>query len=583
MGAQTQYDHAAKAVRSQLVPVFVFSFVANLLLLVTSIYMMQVFDRVLTSGSLPTLFWLTVIAFVGLGAYALLEIARKSVLTETGLWFEAQLAVPLLSRLVRTNLSGQPPRTSLDDVADIKRFLSGDGILAFLDAPWMPLFLLVIWSMNPLLGALAVGGAIALFLIALLNSLMTRHASAQQSAHARENHSDAQRILDQAETVTSLGMVDGLLRRWQSIQAKAHTANRRSSDAVSLFTNLSKFVRLGLQVGILGTGAFLVLDGQLTAGGMIAASIILSRALSPVERSLTAWRTMTSARAARGRLSRFFCDTPEKTYTRLPECRGFVEVQAAGYAPTGAPNVLLRNISFSALPGQTIAVVGPSGSGKSTLCRLLVGTCTPQAGHIRLDGASLDDWDPEQLTKNIGYLPQGVVFFSGTVARNISRMREASDEDVIAAAKLADCHDLILGLPDGYQTDIGMFGHRLSGGQRQRIGLARALFRDPKLIVLDEPNASLDSDGEQTLVHTLEALRAQDKTIVIVAHQASMLRTADAILILKNGRVIAFGPREDLVRKLLPEAKNRVLPLSADRKPPTEDGDLAPASGTQGA
>jgi PrtD family type I secretion system ABC transporter len=382
----------------------------------------------------------------------------------------------------------------------------------------------------------------------------------------RRGARDAQRVLDNAETVVPLGMTRGLVGNWLARHGDARDAGGRSARTTETLAELSKVVRLTLQIAVLGVGAFFVLQGQLTAGGMIAASIILARALSPVERSIGAWRAYLAAREAHGRLKDFFASVSDASRTRLPAPQGNVSVTNLWWGPENAVEQVLKGVSFHVEAGKTLGIIGPTGAGKTTLCRLLTGSWSPVLGRIRLDGASLSDWDPDQLSEYIGYLPQTVELFPGTVAQNIARMTEANDADVVAAAKLAGCHELVLQLPKGYETDVGLHGANLSGGQLQRIGLARAMFGNPKLLVFDEPNSNLDAEGEHALMEALARLKEEGRTVVLVAHQPSMLRTADSVLILRDGKVAAFGSREETLGKIAPNANGRQLSAKANKR-----------------
>ncbi len=558
--------------RRQGVTLGVFSLGANLLLLVSSIYMLQVFDRVLSSGSLDTLAWLTVAAVFATAVYGILEFARRRVLALSGEWVEARLAGPVIRAGIGARLAGVKGEASVADVRDLRAFLGGDAILAFLDAPFMPLFILVIWLMHPLLGWVALLGAIALFLVALLNDRVTRHRQEQAGSAQRQSQGAAQSYLEQAETIRALGMLGPALRRWQLEQRRIADVMRPAAALTDSFVNFTKALRLVLQIGILGCGAWLVLQGELTGGGMIAASIIMSRALSPVERALGAWRGFVSARTAMGNLRSLFGDGEVLTPSlQLPPPQGHVLVEKLTYQPMGAREPTLDAVDLELQPGEALGIIGPSGSGKSSFCRLLVGAWRPTAGHVRLDGADVQSWDPDELGLHVGYLPQEVVLFAGTIAENIARLGEVDDARVIEAARRADVHEMILRLPDGYNSRVGPQGLKLSGGQKQRIGLARALFGDPPLLVLDEPNASLDGAGEQALQTAIAGLRERRRTVVVVAHQANVLRSMDKILVLKDGKVAAFGERDrvlqSLIRRAQPQLAEAAAPHSAVAEP----------------
>lgn len=546
------FDAVMASVRRQGPALLLFSFLANLLLLASSIYMLQVFDRVLSSGSIDTLMWLTVIAVGAIIAYGLIEQARSRLLSRIGLWLDNELSPPVLRRSMRARLSGVPSEAGLGDVADLRGFIGGDAVTAFLDAPWVPVFIAVIWLIHPALGMIAVGGAVLLFISAIVNDLLTRRGAQQSGAAVRRNHQAAQQFVENAETVSALGMTQAMLARWQERQRQAQARGIAASDVTAILFNASRSLRLALQVAILGTGAFFVLAGEITAGGMIAASIILSRALAPVERSINAWRKFTAARAAHRNLAELFRETGDDVERlRLPRPAGHLAVESLRYLPRGATRPILSGVEFRLEPGQTCGIIGPSGAGKSTLCRLLAGAWTPSYGHVRLDGADIATWDDDDLGRHVGYLPQQVELFAGTVAENIARMSQADDDAIVAAAKLAGVHDMVLRLPDGYDSDVGVHGHKLSGGQRQRLGLARALFGDPVLIVLDEPASNLDGEGDEALYRALTALKEQGRTILIVAHQPSTLRTADKILMLKDGMQANFGDRDEVLKALM--------------------------------
>jgi PrtD family type I secretion system ABC transporter len=558
MQQRTLFDACMAQIRAQMLPLAVFSLAANLLLLVSSIYMLQVFDRVLSSGSFDTLLWLTAAAVLATAVYGVLELARRQLLSRTGAWLDTELAAPVIRRGVAARLAGARSEAGLADVQELQSFLSGDAILAFLDAPWMPVFIAIIWLMHPTLGWLALAGAVALFVVAVANDLLTRPLLQQSRAAFRRSQSGAQQYLDNAETVRALGMVGPLLKRWQRARRSLREDTERAAAVTNGLTYLIRSTRLSLQILILGAGAWLVLQGELTGGGMIAASIILSRALSPVERALGAWRSYVSARTAHSNLAKLFQtvrggDAP----LSLPKPTGRLTIENVRFQPQELSEPIIKKIDLLLEPGQTCGIIGPSGSGKSTLCRLIVGAWHPTAGHVRLDGADVTSWDPDELGRHVGYLPQTVELFSGTIAQNIARMREVDDAAIIEAAMLADVHEMILRLPEGYNTAVGAHGHRLSGGQKQRIGLARALFGEPALIVLDEPNANLDGAGEQALQRSLVDLKQRRRTILIVAHQPSILRTADSLLVLKDGCIAAFGERDKVLGALMEQTQQQ--------------------------
>lgn len=554
-----RFATSMSVVRRQAPTLFVFSCLVNLLLLVSAIYMLQVYDRVLSSGSMDTLLWLTVAALAAIVIYGLLEQARRLMLGRISYWLEEELSGPVIRRSMEGRLAGAGTEAGLKDIADLRGFVGGEGLVAFLDAPWTPAFIGFIWLVHPALGALAIAGAVVLFLGALANDILTRTPQQKAGAALRRNHLAAQRYVDSAETISPLGMTAAILARWQERQRGARADQQRLAETTAAILSTSRAVRLGLQVMMLGLGAYYVLQGQLTPGAMIAASIVLSRALAPIERSIGAWRSFVSARTAYQNLEGLFgaAGAPAAEAVRLPRPQGRLALENVHYLAPQSCDPILRNISFHLEPGQTCAIIGPSGAGKSSLCRLIVGTWKPCHGHVRLDGAEVSAWEPEHLGQYLGYLPQQVELFPGTVAENISRLRAVDSAEVIEAAKLAGVHELILRLPDGYQTDVGLHGSRISLGQRQRLGLARALFRDPSLVVLDEPNSNLDGEGDQALMRALTHLKTHGRTVLIVTHQTLALHTADKCLVLKEGSVATFGDRD------------RVLKVNTDEGRPT--------------
>ena len=560
--------------RAAFVVVGVFSFFLNLLMLVVPLYMMQVFDRVLSSGSTETLLLLTVMALGGLFVLGALDAVRTQVMTRVGAWVDRRVSGRLMDASIAARLNGAPIGSQgLRDLQQYRGFLNGQGIFPLFDSPWVPIFVAVIWIIHPWLGILALCAAIVLFLLALLNEVATRRvlgdAGKTQVAALRQ----ATAAIDNAEVVQAMGMGGGLAQRFGQLNDKVLEMQRRAGDRGALIVGLSKFMRLGVQVGILGLGAYLVLEGALTAGGMIAGSILLGRALAPVEQAIGAWRGFVAARDARARLAELLhAAPPPRDGVRLPAPMGRLEIQQATFVPPGGTAPVLRQVSASVAPGQVLGVIGPSASGKSTLCRLIVGIWPPTSGSVRLDGADVHAWGREAFGRHVGYLPQSVELFAGSVADNIARMGPVNDEAVILAAERAGVHDMVLRLPGGYEAQIGEGGAVLSGGQRQRIGLARALYGNPRLIVLDEPNANLDSEGEAALMQTVAGLKADGCTVVMVAHRPSILAQADTVIMLRDGRVELSGSRDEVLRQVTARPATAAVPAQ-------KAGGAAPPSG----
>ena len=541
--------------------VFLFSIVTNLLMLSFPIYMLQIYDRVLTTSHTDTLLMLTVIVGGALLLMACIDGLRTAMTLRIGGWLVDQLGPVYLASGVRSRLTGSAAaKAPITDLTVIRNFVTTQGLTFFCDSPWVPIFVTIIWLIHPNLGMLAATAAVILFLLSLLNDAATRGLIKSATDVNMAAMRDADATLRNAEAVSSMGMLPAMVERWRLNNTSVLGFLRQSGERSGVIVSLTKFVRMFAQVGILGLGALLVIRGELTAGAMIACSILLGRALAPVEMAMGAWKNFTQARFAYGRLKSQLEEFPTpKARTQLPAPNGHLVVDRLSFELNGHP--ILRNISFEVEPGDAVAIIGPSAAGKSTLCRFLVGLAAPAEGEVRVDDSLIQHWDPQDLGPHIGYLPQNVELFIGTVKENIARMGVGDDQAVIDAAKLAFAHDMIQRLPDGYETMIGDGSIGLSGGQRQRIGLARAVFGDPKLIVLDEPNANLDQAGESALAAALAELKSRGAAIVMVGHRPSTLSEATKVLLLKDGRVQAFGPRDVVLAKL----RDRTVARAAGR------------------
>ncbi|PBC09060.1 type I secretion system permease/ATPase [Mesorhizobium sp. WSM3859] len=550
--------------RHQAPALLLFSLLANLLLLASTVYMLQIYDRVLSSGSIDTLLWLTLAVIGAIAVYGMLEHARRMMLGHISQWLDDQLSVPVIERAMEARLAGSGIEAGPKDLGDLRGFVAGDGMLTFLDAPWTPAFLAFMWLLHPALGVVGLAGAALLFCAALANDFLTRRKGQEAAAGLRRSQVAVGQYVEGAETLRSLGMSEPALRRWEENQQSLMHLQCRVFRRTTIIGSLSRSLRLALQVAVLGLGAYLVLRRELTAGSMIAASILLSRALAPIERSIGAWRSLVSARAARRNLMKLFTETAsaQNAGVTLPRPLGRLKLENLHYCAPGTPQPLLNKIGFGVEPGQTCGVIGASGSGKTTLCRLIVGALRPSLGHVRLDGAEVWNWPSDQLGPNIGYLPQQVELFPGTIAENIGRLRDVDSEAIIAAAQLAGIHEMILRLPNGYRTDVGPHGARISRGQRQRIALARALFGDPPLIVLDEPNTGLDSEGETALFSVLQQLKERGRTVILVTHQINLLRTADHIVALRDGSISMFGTHDEVLGALAGQPKRIPVPAA---------------------
>lgn len=539
-------------VRPALIAAAVVSLFVNVLMLTVPLYMLQLFDRVLASRSDETLLYLTLAAGIALVVMSALDVMRSRILVRVSSWLEKRLGPEALNRAVSGLLLAQSyGAQALRDISQVRQFIASPGIFALFDAPWVPIYLLVIYLLHPTLGAIALAGAVVLFLIAVANEIATRRplqAANEQWVKAMRKTDAAVR---NAEVIEAMGLMPGITRRWLRDSDAALREQNVASDRAGLLLATSKLLRLVLQVAMLGTGAYLAMRYELTPGGMIAGSIILSRALQPVEQAIGTWKSLISARTAYGRL-RGFMEQSEgrKTDMQLPAPKGDLSVERVTFAPPGSPKPVLKGVSFSVAAGELLAIVGPSAAGKSTLARLIVGAWRPGAGAVRLDGADVFAWDRVDFGRHVGYLPQDVELFEGSIEENIARMGEIDSDAVVEAAKLAGVHEMILRLPDGYRTQIGAGGAMLSGGQRQRVGLARALFGRPRLLVLDEPNASLDSEGEEALMQAMAQAKEGGATVVFIAHRVSLIARADKMLFLQDGAVELFGPRDEVLARI---------------------------------
>ena len=551
--------------RRPLLWIAAFSLVINILMLTSSLYMMQVFDRVLASGSIGTLLFLTLAAALALALMAALDFIRSLILSGLGEWINRRLGAVTLERSLESVLAGRNDRSdALRDLDTLRSFFSG-GVTFLFDAPWVPVYIAVIYLLHPVLGHTAVAAAVILFALALANSALTGKPLAAAGNAGRRAMRTADAALRNAEAVEAMDLMPGILRRWERDQSDMMENQASVARTGALLLDMTKFLRQMVQIAILALGAWLVVKHELTGGAMIAGSIILSRALQPVEQAISGWKQVSNARAAKKRLHEFL-NRPERRPAGLPlpPPAGRLVVDNLFFKHANSQKPVLKGVSFDARPGEAVAVIGPSAAGKSTLARLLVGLHPPSSGTVRLDGAEIFNWHREDIGRYLGYLPQDVELFSGTVAENIARLRTPDASAVVAAAQLADCHDMILRLPGGYDTEIGDGGAMLSGGQRQRIGLARALYGGPKLVILDEPNASLDIEGDDALNQAIAALKGQGAAVVVIGHRPSTLSQVERILVLRDGRAAMFGPRSDVIEAL---KRQRVQPIAPQPRP----------------
>jgi len=553
-GHQNVLIEAIRTTRPAFLTAVFFSFFINILAFVSPLYMLQIYDRVITSRNVMTLVGLTVIAVFLVLIYAALEKVRSAILVRAGILFSTCSRIRLFDAVLKGSLlqPGRGHAQALRDLDTIREFLTGVGLISFCDAPWVPIFVVGCFMLHPWYGYIATGGAVLIFIFAVANEFLTRKQLKAASSSTIVASSYASATFRNAEVLHAMGMLPGLRDRWLGRQDEGLLLQAQASDRAGHLVAASKFLRIFLQIAILGTGAYLSIEQESTPGAMIAASIIMGRALAPVELSVANWKGFIAARSAYDRIRSLFGILPEEVEKLpLPAPEGHLSVENIIAVPPGAREPVLRGISFVLRPGEVLGVLGPSAAGKSSLARVMVGVWASSHGKVRIDGAEINHWSPERLGRHIGYLPQDVELFSGSIAENIARFYDLDEDAIIAAARMAGVHDMVQALPGGYNTQIGEGGFALSGGQRQRVGLARALYGKPAYIILDEPNASLDADGEAALLSAIHQLRQEGCTVVLITHKTNILATVDKILVLAHGQVAGFGSRDEILSKLL--------------------------------
>jgi len=566
---------ALKAFRNSFFTVGVFSLFVNVLMLVPSIYMMQVYDRVLASGNQTTLLMITLLLMGLFVLMGLLEMIRSFVLVRVGARLDLKMNPRVFTAAFERNLvqPGSNTAQSLHDLSTLRSTFGGNALVALFDTPWLPIYLWVIYAFSTELGHFTLGGAILLAILAVVNERVSKPLLDSAQKIGSQSNNMAANNLRNAEVIEAMGMLPQIRRRWTELHTRYLREQTLASDRAAMMASATKVVRMAMQSLVLGYGALLTIDGKMTAGMMIAASILTGRALAPMELLIGNWKQLITGRAAYQRLTELLTAfPPRRTGMKLPAPRGDLTFEGVMATAPGSRVAILSGVSFAIGAGEMVAVIGPSASGKSTLSRLIVGVWPAVQGSVRLDGADVYSWSKDELGPYVGYLPQDIELFDGTVAENIARFGELDPQKVVAAAQMAGMHDLILQMPKGYDTPLGSGGSSLSGGQRQRVGLARALYGNPSLIVLDEPNSNLDEAGEVALAETLRNVKAQGKTIVLVTHRMSTLSVCDKILLLVEGQVKAFGPRDQVLAA-----------LSQQRRGPGAPGPGAVGAGGPGA
>ncbi|WP_244672837.1 type I secretion system permease/ATPase [Mesorhizobium sp. 131-2-1] len=555
--ARSELAEALASCRSAFLAVGLFSGMLNVLMLAGSLYMLEVYDRVLPSRSLPTLVGITILLVILYCGQGFLDFVRARVLVRIGGALDEALGHRVYTSMLRLPLKAGREGDSLQPMRDldsVRGFLSGMGPTALFDLPWMPIYLVIIFMFHWVLGVTALLGAMVLVVLTLLAERLTRQPVSAATLSGNRRGGLITAGTRNAEVVAAMGMAGGLASRWQDANLEFIADQRKVSDVAGSFGAVSKVLRMLLQSSMLGIGAWLVIEQEATAGVIIAASILSGRALAPVDLAIANWKGFASARQGWQRLTKILAAMPaEAEPMPLPAPAASVVMQNAHIAAPGVQRLLVQDASFAMEAGHGLGIIGPSGSGKSTLVRALVGAWNPVSGRVKLDGADLDQWASQERGRHIGYLPQDVELFAGTVAENISRFEPDADADaIIAAAKAAGAHGLIVSFRQGYETEIGEHGEALSAGQRQRIALARALYRDPFLVVLDEPNSNLDMDGEQALIRAMLGVRERGGIVIIVAHRPNVLAAVDFVMAMNLGRVHEFGPKDEVFAKIFP-------------------------------
>ncbi|MCE3232977.1 MAG: alkaline protease secretion ATP-binding protein AprD [Rickettsiaceae bacterium] len=545
------FKRSLEACRAAFKYAFLFSFISNLMLLVIPMYSLQVLDRVISSGSLETLLMLTLVVMLALSCLTLIQMVKSSMLSRLAAWLDRKLAPILFSHSVtssaqkRTLLSGSQ---HLSDLGNIKSFLIGPALSAILDSPWSIIFIVVLFFIHPVIGVISIVSGILLLVMAYVNEAKTKPIFDATIEHTLKSSHYADIASRNAEAVEAMGMIDNILKIWHDAGDKALALQSEGGKLASVISGITKFFRQMVQISITGVGAYYVLQHQMTVGGMIAAGILVGRALSPFENAISSWKGFVTARKSLSRLTKSLENAPQRSGSiELPAPEGKINVENVYFAPVGTQKPTIKGISFTLDAGELLAIIGPSASGKSTIAKLLTGVWKPASGNVRLDNADVYSWSRASFGQYVGYLPQDVELFAGSVKANIARMdMQAKDENIIKAAKMANVHDLILRLPNGYETEIGIDGTSLSAGQRQRIALARAFYGNMRFIVLDEPNANLDSEGDAALAGALANAKANKITVIIISHRPAILQAVSKVLVMQDGVIAKFGTPEEI-------------------------------------
>jgi len=526
--------------RKKIIAVIIFSFVINLLMLTVPLYLLQIFNRVIPSNSIDTLIFITLIVFAGLITLTILEAMRRLVFSHIGSWLDKRLGGLVLSGSIVRSVNKCRPSSSqgLSDLSTLRRLLSGSDLFPILDIPWTPIFIFVLFLLHPMIGLITLFGALILFCVALYNDISTRNLTNLADEASSNSNRYADSVLRNSDVIEAMGIRSNVIGTWDNYHNKSIEIQSKLSERNNRIATFAKFIRLTLQMVIIGAGAVLVLQNEFTAGGLIASVLLMRRAVAPMDRAIISWKVILNARRAYNSVNKRLNITPElQTQATLPLPAGYLSVRNISYSYPNRSAKIIRDVTLKIHPGEIVGITGNTAAGKSTLARLLVGLAEPLSGYVRLDSIDITRWKSEDIGPLIGYLPQDSELFTGTVEENIARMGAVDEDAVIEAAKLAGVHDMILQFPQGYETDIGDGGAYLSAGQRQRIALARAIFNYPKLIVLDEPDASLDNEGKAALFHVVQEMKKKGAIVIFISHQEKVLEFADRVLIMRKGKI----------------------------------------------
>jgi len=574
---------ALEACKNSFITVGFFSFFVNALMLVPSFYMLQVYGRAVTSGSVTTLLMLTLILCALMLAMGALEWTRSRLMVRISAKLDALLSREVyrasFSRALESG-GADASAQSMNDLTGLRQFLTGNGLFAFFDAPWLPIYIGVMFLLHFWYGVAAIGSAVVLICLAVLNERLTGKALTEANKQNMASNLHTTKNLRNAEVIESMGMLDALMERWRQRHWTVLRLQSEASDKAGLISSLSKTFRTLVQSLILGLGAYLVINQEVNQGVMFVGSMLLGRALSPIDQMIAGWKGFIGARAQYQRLDEVLeKQSAEPERMSLPVPKGHVQVENLIVGAPGSKTPIIKNISFATPAGAVVGIIGPSASGKSTLARALLGVWRPQHGVVRLDGADVNNWDKQELGPHIGYLPQDIELFEGSISENIARFGEVDPVRVVEAAEMAGVHEMILQLSEGYDTVIGSGGLSLSGGQRQRIGLARALYGSPRLVVLDEPNSNLDDVGERALGAAIQQIKATGATVFIITHRTTILAQLDLLLMMRNGAIVLYGPRDKVLSELAAQQQaGQPKPATPSPSAPAKAADTALAS-----